>query len=347
MTTRVLDSRFISPENDFEAQYRAASEGAALFDRSDRARIEVTGKDRESFLQNMLSASVDTIPKGHGVEATFLTVKGKLVASLTVFKDDDRLILETEATRRDPLIAALSRYIISEDVTLEASGSFEASLGVDGPGASALLAKLLDEDVSRIASLGRLETCDSGSFRVIATGDEAQPSFDIQGGFDEVAALIDPASRHGAVISSDALAETRRIEAGRARFGVDYDDSHIPLEASLDEAIHFDKGCYIGQEYVVRLAHRGQLQKKLVGLLVEGNEPPPPGAIVTMEGREVGAITSARFSPGRDAVVAFGFLRREAFAPETSVSVTLDDGTSRRAVVTDHGSPMSARQAFQ
>ena len=102
----------------FEAQYDAASEAAAIFDRSHRVRIEAVGKDAESFLHNMLSADIKKLGPQSGTAATFLTTKGKLVSDMTVYRDGERFLLELEALRAEFLIQGLSRYIISEDVTL-------------------------------------------------------------------------------------------------------------------------------------------------------------------------------------------------------------------------------------
>jgi glycine cleavage system aminomethyltransferase T len=99
----------------------------------------------------------------------------------------------------------------------------------------------------------------------------------------------------------------------------------MPLEAGLDEAINFDKGCYIGQEYVVRLAHRGHLNRKLVGIkiAVDRERPDVPAAesSVTAGGKEAGWLTSAAYSPTLGAIVALGYLRKEFFEPGTQVTV--------------------------
>ena len=125
----------------------------------------------------------------------------------------------------------------------------------------------------------------------------------------------------GAVRGGERLAETRRIEAGRPRFGIDMDESHIPLEAGLDEAISFDKGCYIGQETIVRIAHRGHVNRKLSGILLDGSTVPARGATVSAEGRDVGAMTSAAISPALGGVVSLAYLKPEISSPGTQVEV--------------------------
>jgi folate-binding protein YgfZ len=97
------------------------------------------------------------------------------------------------------------------------------------------------------------------------------------------------------------------------------DESYLPLEAGLDEALSFQKGCYIGQEYVVRLAHRGHVNRKLAGLKLEAEEPPAPGSAVVRDDEELGAITSAAFSPAFGCVLAFAYLKRGHWEPGTKV----------------------------
>ena len=319
-----IASFFDSNAADLETHYRAAMEAVVVIDRSHLGRVAVSGADRVAFLHNMLSANIKTVAAGAGAESTFLTNKGKLIANITVFHDTDRLLMETESERVSPLTEALSRFIISEDVSLESLGG-ESSFSVEGPGASALVASLAGTAASELDELAHLTFVSSGDVRITSRRHDPSPRFDVAAPTSRALELLERARAQGAVVASAELAEARRIEAGRPRFGTDMDESHMPLEAGLDDAISFDKGCYIGQEYVVRLAHRGHLNRKLVGIKIDGSEVPSAGATVTADDQETGAITSAAFSPTLGAVVALGYLRRDSFAPDTKVTV---DGKS-------------------
>lgn len=335
-----ITSFFTSPskelEADFETQYQAAMESSVVLDRSHLVRVAVRGADRTAFLHNMLSADIKNLPKGAGTEGTFLTIKGKLVSNLTVFGDDDRLLMEMESERVSALIEQLSRYIISEDVTLESLQGDEASFSLEGPSASELFAELTGGSASKfngLDGLAHLAVASSDGVRITARRHDPSPRFDVAAPVSKALELLENAREHGAVIGSSALAETRRIEAGRPRFGTDMDESHMPLEAGLDEALNFDKGCYIGQEYVVRLAHRGHLNRKLVGIKIaldnakSAPDVPSVGAPVTAADKEVGALTSAAYSPTLGAVVALGYLRKEFFEPGTEVVIDGKTGT--------------------
>jgi len=322
-----IASFFGSPAESFESQYRAAMEGVVVLDRSHLRRVSATGSERAVFLQNMLSADIKTLAELRGTKATFLTSKGKLVADLAVFHDGNRLLMEMESSRVGPLIEALSRYIISEDVTLEPVDD-EESFSVEGPGASKLLGTIADvppEELDALPHLGMR----SRDLRITSRKRDPSTRFDVAARPTVALGLLEASLERGATVGGSGLAETRRIEAGRPRFGVDMDESHMALEAGLDDAINFEKGCYIGQEYVVRLAHRGHLNRKLVGVRIDADTPPPRGTKLTSSGTDAGHLTSTAYSPTLGATVALGYVKRQFYEPGTSVEV---DGGLRGTV---------------
>jgi len=310
-------------ESPFEEAYRAATEGALALDRSHLARIAARGKDRESFLQNMLTNDVRSLAPGAGIPAAFLTNKGKLVSDLIVFKGDDVFLLEVERGRAESFRKALDRYIISEEVALESRADTEATLSLEGPKASGILAELGGIAASRLDELAHLHfsILDLGKVpaRVTARRRELTPRFDVAASPDGTKDLLERLLERGAILGGEDVRETRRIEASLPRFGVDMDESHLPLEAGLDEAISFQKGCYIGQEYVVRLAHRGHLNRRLSGLRLTG-EAPAPGTPVLCGAEEAGAVTSSAFSPAFGCALAFAYLKRAYFEPGTELT---------------------------
>jgi len=318
-------------ESSFEEAYRAATEGALALDRSHLATVAVRGKDRESFLQNMLTNDVRSLAPGTGVPAAFLTNKGKLVSDLLVFKSDDTFLLQMERERAEPFRKALDRYIISEDVALESRAETEATFSLEGPKASGILAELAGISVSdldelahlhfRSLELSGLSGLSEMPARFTAQRRELTPRFDVTASPAAAKSLLERVLEHGALLGGESVRETRRIEASRPRFGIDMDESHLPLEAGLEEAISFQKGCYIGQEYVVRLAHRGHVNRKLAGLTLAGNEPPAPGTPVLHGVEEAGAVTSSAFSPAFGGALALAYLRRAYLEPGTEVTV--------------------------
>jgi folate-binding protein YgfZ len=326
----------------FEGQYRAAMQGVLALDRSHLAVVSVRGKDRESFLQNMLTNDVRSLAPGTGIPAAFLNNKGKLVSDLLVFKEKDRFLLQMERERAEPLRKALDRYIISEDVALDSRLDEEATFSLEGPGASAILGELAGirpYDLDELAHLHFRSSSVAGvPARVVAMRRALTPRFDVTASPGSAKGLLERARQLGALLGGESVRETRRLEASTPRFGIDMDESHFPLEAGLDEAVSFQKGCYIGQEYVARLAHRGHLNRRLSGLRLPGNEPPAAGSAVLRGSEEAGAVTSSAFSPAFEGILAFAYLKRGHWEPGTEL--TLD---GRRATVSALPFPLPGR----
>jgi folate-binding protein YgfZ len=124
-----------------------------------------------------------------------------------------------------------------------------------------------------------------------------------------------------------------RIEAGIPLFGRDMTDETIPVEANLDQAISYTKGCYIGQEVIARLEARGHVNRKLVGLLLSGATLPLAGSPIVAADRDVGWITSATYSPARQQNIALGYVRREFWAPGTALHIASPQATIGAIVV--------------
>jgi len=318
-------------ESSFEEAYRAATVGALALDRSHLATVAARGKDRESFLQNMLTNDVRSLAPFTGLPAAFLTVKGKLVSDLLVFKSDDSFLLQLERGRAEPFRKALDRYIISEDVALENRTETEATFSLEGPKASGILAELAGISMSELDELAHLHfrcldlsglaDLTDVTGRITAQRRELTARFDVTASPAAVKNLLERVLERGALLGGESVRETRRIEASRPRFGIDMDESHLPLEAGLDEAISFQKGCYIGQEYVVRLAHRGHVNRKLMGLRLGRVEAPASGSAVLHGSEEAGAVTSAAFSPAFGGALALAYLKRAYLEPGIEVTI--------------------------
>ncbi len=137
--------------------------------------------------------------------------------------------------------------------------------------------------------------------------------------------ILDQLKENGAVFGLTQIGgptlETLRIAAGIPRYGVDFDESHIPLEAGLDKTISFTKGCFPGQEILARLDSRGGVSKKLAGLALKGEIIPAKNDAITKDGKAVGHITSAAFAPILKRTVALGYLPKEYWTIGCSVTV--------------------------
>ena len=326
-------------------EYRAARESVVVADRSYRAFIRVTGKDRLSFLQNMLSNDVKKLQTGEGVWAAILTRKGTLISDLVAYQLGDALLLEMDPEGLSPAMESLSRYLVSEDVTLADVTGDEALFSVEGPRAAKLLSQILvDLSETRLAELEMHHFISDGGdereLRVSAARHGPGTAFDVAVPARQAAEflvnLLDAGRPLGLRPVGWQVQEIRRIEAGIPLLGVDMDASHLPLEARLDDAISFNKGCYIGQEYVVRLAHRGHLNRKLTGLAFSGQTVPNAGDEIRAShdesARAAGRVTSAAFSPSLGQPIAMGYVPSALLEPGTVVTVLSGNGTLQARV---------------
>jgi aminomethyltransferase len=221
---------------------------------------------------------------------------------------------------------ALSRYIVSEDVQLEDVSDREALISVEGPRASELLSKLAGEPLPELPPYHFTHTSIGETpIRVGAARHGPGPGFDVAIAVDRAVPvlekILDAGNDVGLRIAGHSTQNTRRIEAGIPLFGVDMNESHLLLEVDLKNAVSFNKGCYLGQEYVARLAHQGHLNKKLVGLKIGSAYIPLQGDEILGEGQPVGQVTSATFSPALDYPIALGYVHRRFFERGTTVFV--------------------------
>lgn len=324
--------------SSWEEEYQAAREAVAVGERSYRGRIRIKGSDRVRFLQNMLSNDVQSLAVGDGQYAAFLSRKGKLISDMFVFQHEDAVLLEMEPSPVARLSETLSRYIVSEDVDLENVSQQEALVAVAGPRSSELLSRLTDDTVPELAPF-HFTSARVGDtpIQVSAVRHGPGPGFDVTIPADHATSvlerLMDVGQSMDVRLAGHRAMDTRRIESGMPLFGIDMNESHLLLEADMKDAVSFKKGCYIGQEYVARLAHRGHLNRKLVGLRLDAVTVPDAGDDIIGEGRYAGQVTSATSSPALGHAIALGYVHRDFFEPGASVSIRNESGDLPAEVV--------------
>lgn len=312
------------------AEYRALTEGAGLVDMTWLGRLRVTGSDRVDFLQGMLSNDVKSLAPGAGCPALLLSEQGKIVADLIVLTEAESFALDGMTTELAAAEAALERFIVADDVTLTRVGDEERTLALLGREALAV-AERLGLCVPP-ASYGH------GTSDIDGVGVQAVrvPSPGVGGIVCHVAAasaaeLARRCVANGAVPAGAQAYDVLRIESGIPWHGRDVTADTLALEAPYEAAISFRKGCYLGQEVMERVTARGHVNRRLVGLTIEGETPPPPGVKLRAGDREVGWVTSAAWSWRLGTVVALGYVRREHLEPGSVV--TVDGASGARATV--------------
>jgi folate-binding protein YgfZ len=315
---------------DLAAEHEAVRERAGLIDRSERGKIEVTGKDRATFIHGLVSNEVKGLAPGQGNESALLDVHGKITALLFLHCLGDRLVLETDRQLREPLLAGIDRYLFSERAELEDVTVASGILTVAGPATRKIIEQALGAPVPDLARrqhvLVPAATAGTGvDIRVVRTDETGEEGYDLWAAPEDLARLWERLREAGARPVGRAAWDVLRVEAGVVRYGVDVDASTLLLEAALPEAYSLNKGCYLGQEVVARVTYRGHVNRKITGFRFADRRVPPAGAPIRVDGKDVGRITSAVLSPALGVALALGFLRREHQEPGTQVEVGASD----------------------
>jgi folate-binding protein YgfZ len=318
----LLPARYGDPA----AEHEAVRERAGVIDRSERGKIEVTGKDRAAFLHGLVSNDVKGLTPGHGSESTLLDVHGKLTALLAVHCLEDRLLLETDRPQAEPVLATIDRYLFAERVELEDVSGASGIMTAAGPLARKVVEVVLGRALPDLRRWQHVTLPWEGfEVRVVRTEETGEEGYDVWLPTTGLGRLWDRLREGGAQPVGREAWEVLRVEAGVVRYGIDVDASTLLMEAPLPEAYSLNKGCYLGQEVVARITYRGHVNRKIVGFRFADARVPPAGAPIVVEGREVGRITSAVVSPALGVALALGFLRHEHWEPGTRVEVRAGD----------------------
>lgn len=306
----------------------------------DRVVVAVTGADRASFLQGMLTNEVARLAPGQGCRALLLTDQGRLVAEVRVAVRPSEIRLDVARDRADALCAALERLVVADDVELGRPPDVGTLLV--GPDATDVLRRAAggsDGDPGDLAPWANRDVS-IGGVEVFATRirDRGLDGFALWtrdgAAADRVRAGLGQA---GAESVSAAALEVQRVAAGDASFPADWDERNLgPEVLSLADAISYRKGCYLGQEVVERVAARGHVNWIVTRLAADSGVPPAPGSVVSRDGQEVGRVTSSAVVPPTGEVVLIARVRREA-ATEGALEVVDPAGavTEARVLASD------------
>jgi folate-binding protein YgfZ len=340
--TEVAGRRVPRHFGDSMAEYRAVREAAGVADRGDRAQIRLWGRDPVKMVQGLLTNDLAGAPSGRGVYAAMLTPKGRTIAELRAFRlerpDGAEVLLDLPREALEGTREHLRKFVPPMFARWADVSAETGALGVYGPRSREMVARVLGTEVPALEEDAFTEAA-LGEDRVLVVGTRGAGG---EEGYDLVApaaalpelwrALLEEGAPLGARPVGHGALETLRVEAGVPRYGAELSEEVIPTEAfeavgMMPRAVSFTKGCYTGQEVIVRIAHRGHVNRHLRGLRLGDGPAPAPGTQLfhPETGKPVGRITSVAFSPLVGETVALGFVRRE-LAPGDRVRVGAPDG---------------------
>jgi folate-binding protein YgfZ len=319
---------------DPHGEYAAATEKMAAFDRSHRTRLVVSGRSPRQMLNGILTGTIPAPPAqvGDGVTggaATYhavLTPKGKMLTDLWCLcraeaEEAGDFLLDVPVAGRDGLKDHLRKFLPPRMAKVEDVTHTTASLTVVGPAAARHVSRLalgLRVDDHELSALGEGEWrmvgngASDGVF-VVRTAEVWPEAYTLYGPAGSMAALWEALVHGGAHPAGLGVWSTLRVEAGRPAYGTDMNEDTIPVEAGIHErAIDYAKGCYTGQEVIVRIRDRGHVNRTLRQLMLGDVPTPKPGTELFVEGSDkpVGRVTSAVQSPRFGQTVALGYVKR-------------------------------------
>jgi folate-binding protein YgfZ len=323
---------------DVRAEWRALTQGAGAILLPDFGVLRVEGRDRVSWLHNLITADVEALQEGSGAYSLLLEAKAHVVADFVLLKQSDSFLLYTSRAAHEKLFPNLRRAIFREKVILTDISAQFGILSLQGPNSRAVAEKTFNANLSipSAALRGRYAVSQSQisylylpftTFQLLFVSNSraAADGFDLLAPRDGIPALWDALIASGAhAVGFDAL-NVARVEAGIPWFGDDFDDTILAPEARLDAFIAQDKGCYPGQEVIARIRNLGHVNRLLTQLLLTNGESPDRGDLIFSDDKEIGRITSPVWSFAHNAPLALGYTRREYAADGTRVQIAHGD----------------------
>jgi folate-binding protein YgfZ len=327
------------------AEYAAIRESAGLAQRGDVARFRLWGRDPVKMMQGLITNDLAGAPEGQGVYGAMLTPKGRMIADLRAFRRSvdggTEVLLELAAEAAYGTREHLKKFVPPLFARWEDASDSTESLGLYGPTAEGIISGLFPEHVpsGREDAFADVRWNDTRVVIVRTYAIGLENGFDLIVPAESAAPLWDALLARGAARPvGHGVLDTLRIEAGRPRFGAELTEDTIPTEAyqetgQLERAISFTKGCYTGQEVIVRIAHRGHVNRHLRGLLLGDVPAPVAGTPLhhAESGKVIGSTASSAASPRLGQTIALGYVRREV-EPGGEVRVGGPDGDAATVV---------------
>ena len=311
---------------DAAAEYEVVrGGGAGLFDLSERGRVEVSGAEAVQFLNGLVTNDVKALAPGAWMTTAFPNVQGRLLALARVVRagDAEVFLFDTEAATRERVRDSLARFTLAGDFRVRDLSDETHQLSLQGAQSAAVVERVLGAAAAQVERMRAAIVSWRGEpLTVVRATHTGEDGFDLIAGVGVGAELWAALVAAGArPVGRDAL-EVLRVEAGLPRYGVDMTEANVVPEAAPDDAVSYTKGCYVGQEIIARIHWRGHVAKRLTGLLFDDDRAAAPELkLTTVDGKEIGRVTSSVFSPHLERTAALGYVKFDYLASGTEVRI--------------------------
>ncbi|MEP6922753.1 MAG: aminomethyltransferase family protein [bacterium] len=325
------------------AAVRAA--GAGLIDLSSRGRFLVTGSEAIQFLNGLITNDMKTLAPNSWMPAAFPNVQGRLIATVRVIRCNDvetnakaspAFLIDTESVTHEKVLQTIKRFTLAGDFHVTDITGETALISLQGKQASRIVRSVLGDLAGELPQHGVATTeWKSDNVNVVRASHTGTDAFDLIVSASLAPELWQALISAGALPVGDDALQILRVEAGEPQYGIDMDETNVVTEASLNDAVSYTKGCYIGQEIIARIKYRGHVAKQLCGLVFARLVTLAEGATIrSRDDKEIGRLTSFTTSPHLGRTIALGYVKYDYIAPGTEVKVMSGDGEFR-ALITE------------
>jgi folate-binding protein YgfZ len=322
--------------DETDAGYRAARESVAIIARNDLLQLRMWGRDPARMLNGLITNDIEKAAATRAVYGAMLTPKGRMLTDLRAFRvpteGEAELLVDLPVAALEGVREHLKKYV--PPLFARWGDSPSAVIGLHGPKSGDVVTEVWGDRPGGGEDSLLWVKYEGEAIAIVATGVVGSDGYDIfapQARAGELwTALLPTVKRLGGGELDQSAFEVLRVEAGRPRYGIEMTDETLPAEVfetigQMERAVSFSKGCYTGQEVVIRIAHRGHVNRHLRGLLL-GKTPPPLRRTPVLHAdtdKEVGWTTSSVESPLMGQTIALCMLRREV-SPGDRVRVGSD-----------------------
>ncbi|TMI22006.1 aminomethyl transferase family protein [Candidatus Bathyarchaeota archaeon] len=304
-------------------EYWAIRNHSGIADVSHLGLLQVTGKERLSFLNGLLTNEILKLTEGTGIRSALLNTKARVLADLHLYAREDDLLIDTGDVPGASVRDILELFIITEDVQVKDITPGFVHLTLQGQQASQNARELFGVT---FADMKPLQHKMLGPTMIVNRDRTGQLGYDLLIPNGEAEAVWQSFLLKGVTPVGREALEILRLEAGYPRYGIDVDENTIILEAGYKDAISFNKGCYLGQEVVARATHIGRVNKNLIQFQTDSDNVPSVKSKFISSGKEAGYVTSAAFSPGLKVVVGLGYAQRDFAKEGTKLVIESENG---------------------
>jgi len=302
----------------FLNEYETVCEKGAGFFEQKRGLIEVSGGEAEMFLNGLVTNDVKKLPENSWMLAAFPNAQGRLLGVVRIWREEGKFYFDTENATYETVLRNLKRFTLAGDFFVNDLTEEFTCYAVHGrniPNFKFQIPKLENQILEaefngeKITILNDANVGENGFYFYVP--EKQAESFKEEMQNSDVIQI------------SEETFEVLRIEAGLPLYGVDMDETTVVLETGLDDAVNFNKGCYIGQEIIARIHFRGHVAKKLTGLILEDEtaEIEPNDELKSSDGKNAGRITSVTYSPKLKKTIALAYVRYDYLAEGTRLKV--------------------------